>query len=708
MRPLDHAAWLRWLQHRDEDPYVGKIYESILAYVRKSRTQPVTRFGLSMRQVINPSTSKVAVVRALAAAARGLNAPLPLLFIRPDAPGGLAHVPAEPIASIVGAGLMSGRGLAELAFVAGQHMAMYRPDRYVHVLYASVADLTTLFLAALRIGQPGLAVTAEVAMVSRQLRARMASEPAAVEHVARVVELFVKRDEPVQLARWLEGVRRTALRAGLLLCGDLAVAQSLISLLPDVTFDAMDDLVLFALSEEYAALRQHTGLALWPDQTDAARDAAVGSDASALHSVDIPIDAFGAGSDDALHSIEISLDELGASHGSALDSVDVPLDDVEAPMVAHAGALHSVEIRLDDLGIRPDPTITDARADASFGSTEVDILAPASPQFEAPASAAYAHDHPDAALRERFLEASAAGDMERAHAIASVLVHRLGEKAPEAMIAMVATRRAREAFAEGVRLDEAAWNIVTDPGERGAAGAFMCALEHVFAAAMPRTPEDYGFDRNFEATQSVPLAAAIRWAARSIGAPVPLVFVAEEQPRLLGRPSADPPIAVVNPVLATTLTLAEMAFIALEHVAYERPERRARVRLGDASSLIRVAFATHAFVTTGQSPDVADPHVARALGVLTARADLCAMLQPSAAAMRASTLVDEVTAWCLATEHTAARAAIASVLDLDAAARALSLDRGQPMRVLLDEKLAALERFVLGEAFAALRVARGW
>ncbi len=694
VKPLDNAAWLKWLQHPAEDPFVGKLFESVLAFVRQSRAQPLARFGLSPRMSVNPATSSVAVVRALAAAARALSAPLPLLYVHADEPGGLGHVPSEPIATVAGAGLTSGRGVGELAFVAGQHMALYRPDRYVHVLYPSTAELTIIVDAVIALGRGDSKPTPGADGVANELRARMKADPEALAHVRRVVELFLKQGHAPDIDAWIVGVQHTALRAGLVMCGDLSVARTLVAMLPDVPFDALDDLVDYVLSEEYAALRQHTGVALWPETR---------GDVPVPTSFDISLDELEAGRSDALRSVEIALDEIDPTRASALRSSDVRIDDVEsqrAPVV-DTGALHTIEIRIE-----PDGSAIDDSGN---------ILAPAigSAPRAAPASG---HDATEFDIQiddahelewvQRCEAAIAAREEGRAFAIASVVVHRMRERAPFAIASLVADHRARETFAEGVRLESGDWAAVRDPHEQGASGAFMEALDSVLALANPRAPEDYGFDRAHEAPAAVPLAAAIRWAARAIGAPVPLVFVAEEQARLLGRPACDPPIAVINPVLATTLTLAELAIVALEHVAYERPERRARVRLGDANALVRCGRAAHAFCTRGERPESGDVAAQRVVDVLARDPLRYAAVGRCAVQLKASELEESMTSWCLAAERSAARAAIAGVLDLDAAARAFALDRGNPARVPVAEKIAHLEAWIPTDEFVTVRRGR--
>jgi hypothetical protein len=377
---------------------------------------------------------------------------------------------------------------------------------------------------------------------------------------------------------------------------------------------------------------------------------------------------------------------------NAMRSVEIKLDDVQTKTDpgAAASSLHTVEIRIE--------------ADGSPGEDSGDILAPAgnsgSVRIE-PASAVSPLAPGDATeWMNRFDAAQREGDGARALEIASVAVHRLRERAPMPLVALVNDYRARETFAEGVRITREQWEAVRDPGERGPAGQFMEALDAVFAIANARTPEDYGFERTDEAAATIPLSAALRWAARSIGATVPLVFVAEEQPRLLGRPAADPPLAVINPVLATTLTLAEVALVALEHVAYERPERRARVRVGDAATLIRCGVAAHAFCTRGERGEGTNMLLRRIVDVLATDTLRYAALARAAVQIKPYEIEDELASWCLATERTAARAAIAAVFDLDAAARAFAVDRGNPSRVPVEAKMAHLETWVLGDEFA--------
>jgi hypothetical protein len=266
-RPLSEEAWYRLLAHPADDPFIAKVFECVLAAVRTVRCVPLTSAGLRPQDAVHPSRSSVAVVRALGAAAFALEAPVPLIFVAPTSPGAIEGLPTDPIASVAGAKVASGRSLEELSFLAGHHMARYRASQYVRVLYDdSLPEMTALFAAALRAARPSLAVDAPVAAVADRLRAIIERDPAAFARLERVVQLFVDRAAPVDLGDWIAGAERTCLRAALLLGGDLHVASRCLAEMPGVPEDALADLTTFAMSEAYFSLRQQTGIALWPDR----------------------------------------------------------------------------------------------------------------------------------------------------------------------------------------------------------------------------------------------------------------------------------------------------------------------------------------------------------------------------------------------------------------------------------------------------------
>jgi hypothetical protein len=116
----------------------------------------------------------------------------------------------------------------ELAFLAGRHLTYYRPEHYTLVHYPTLSELSVLFLAAVKLVLPELAVpdpmSAGVTRMRKALARRL--EDADRKRLQASVERLQAREGRVDLAVWIRSVELTAHRAGLLLCGDLATAMA--------------------------------------------------------------------------------------------------------------------------------------------------------------------------------------------------------------------------------------------------------------------------------------------------------------------------------------------------------------------------------------------------------------------------------------------------------------------------------------------------
>ena len=88
--------------------------------------------------------------------------------------------------------------------------------------------------------------------------------PQMYEQLAVVVQKFLATRSDADLNRWAKAVDLTATRAGYLICGDLEIAariaqgESVTVGSPEPKEKVMD-LILWSLSDEYFALREHLG-----------------------------------------------------------------------------------------------------------------------------------------------------------------------------------------------------------------------------------------------------------------------------------------------------------------------------------------------------------------------------------------------------------------------------------------------------------------
>jgi len=202
--------------------------------------------------------STASIMRSFQWAARVLGVPCPALYLMDEVPGDIAAVCAVEPSTALGPSVLSGRSAKELAFLAGRHLTYYRPEHQVLVYFPTGEDLTRLLVATIEIGAPGTFPAGSDSSVGL-LGDRLSRHLTAAERTA-IASASQELDEKVDLGRWARNIELTAGRAGLLLCGDLATAASLVrsesrpfgGLTSD---DRRHDLISFVVSAEHRELR---------------------------------------------------------------------------------------------------------------------------------------------------------------------------------------------------------------------------------------------------------------------------------------------------------------------------------------------------------------------------------------------------------------------------------------------------------------------
>jgi hypothetical protein len=273
-RPLDNELWIKHLFHPGEDPFVGKIFEMITGAAIKAKIKQLKQakqlpvLDKRFRQH-DGDNSPLTLARLFGWAARVLALPCPELYVRGDVPGALAAVLATPPASVAGNTLLTGFSADELAFIVGKHLSCYRGEHYIKSLFPLRLELNMLFWGGVRIVQPGLALSREIADQVQATGAELAKfmEPVYVEGLRLVVSKLAENHHPVDIAAWTRSVELTACRSGLLMCGDLEVAKRMIAAEADAPGDVpreqkIEELTRFSVSPAYSALRAALGVSL--------------------------------------------------------------------------------------------------------------------------------------------------------------------------------------------------------------------------------------------------------------------------------------------------------------------------------------------------------------------------------------------------------------------------------------------------------------
>ncbi len=263
-RALTSEAWAR-LFHPDEDRTTGDVFAVIasaallgrISAMRRDRSLP----HLDPEKRHEHTSSTVSAVRAVAWSAATLGMRAPPVYVDPSEPLAFEIVPALPPALRLGAPMLSGLSAVQLAFHCARHVTWFREEHFVCTLVPTIANLEELFLAALSIGAPQIPLLPEV-------RARLAVvaeailpvlDEAKLARLNRQVAAFVTAGGRTSLRKWAQSAEWTALRAGVLLCGDLQVACDVVAKESNAA-DRIRELERFWASDDATYLRAQLGI----------------------------------------------------------------------------------------------------------------------------------------------------------------------------------------------------------------------------------------------------------------------------------------------------------------------------------------------------------------------------------------------------------------------------------------------------------------
>ncbi|MGD0528144.1 MAG: hypothetical protein ABSE49_23625 [Polyangiaceae bacterium] len=264
-RSLDAVGWEELLRAPGADEVVADVLRAIVDAAAAARVEELRDakklvvLDTSRRQ---SATSTVSAVRSFQWAAQVLSVDAPEIYVMDNVPGGIGAVPVAVPSTALGPDVLRGLTAKDLAFLAGRHLTYYRPEHYVLVHYPTIAELSALFLGAVKLILPELPVPphlSDAAARKRKLLARHV-DAEAKKRLDVAVRRFDARDGRVDFAAWVKSVELTAQRAGLLLCGDLRVAMARLRAetrnIAELTLEQKrGDLLAFCASEKLARAR---------------------------------------------------------------------------------------------------------------------------------------------------------------------------------------------------------------------------------------------------------------------------------------------------------------------------------------------------------------------------------------------------------------------------------------------------------------------
>ncbi|WP_428264416.1 response regulator [Haliangium sp.] len=257
-RQLDPALW-SILRHPHDEPAIDELFALIGPAVAESFPLSPQDMQADELTCIDENELPEAFVRVRAYVAHMLGVAAPTVAVRPDF-GHQIHIGAfDPPLILAGDDALLSPERAELGFRLGRAMTYLLPGRTI----AASRPARLLKAAVLALfGQlhPSATLNDPHGHVARAHAHLGTIDPKALTRALELVAYLTSQSQSLNLSRWVRALGRTADRTGLLLCGDLPAA---VRFARDIgSADGVDDLVDFAVSDDFATLRIHTGLSV--------------------------------------------------------------------------------------------------------------------------------------------------------------------------------------------------------------------------------------------------------------------------------------------------------------------------------------------------------------------------------------------------------------------------------------------------------------
>jgi tetratricopeptide (TPR) repeat protein len=256
--------WVGTLLHPDADPLVTSLFALIEPAVIATRSRSLEEHGYDPRYAIDPSAHPYPMSQTLYYAAGVMGMECPPTFENVNEPAGLAFLHAYTPAVVLGnAALAAEIPPQAAAFVAGRHLAYYRPGLYMRYLLPNAANLKNWLFAAIRMNAPSFPIAPEIEGLVSEAKEALERhlQPELRDHLSRIVSRLLQSGRSLDLKRWMLGVDASADRVGFVLAHDLETAVEIIRASDESSSSMppqqrLKELVLFAIGEPYFAMRQ--------------------------------------------------------------------------------------------------------------------------------------------------------------------------------------------------------------------------------------------------------------------------------------------------------------------------------------------------------------------------------------------------------------------------------------------------------------------
>jgi tetratricopeptide (TPR) repeat protein len=266
-RAMTDQMWESGVVHAQAKSAVNAVLVFLRRRMPDLFAQNVEDFGVKRKDAIDVGGSQLFFVNMFKYVTRVMNIGDFVLYRAPAGIPGLRIVHSNPPALLAGEDMFRERPKKDIWFALARELVLARPE-FIIPATLSPDDFLASFGAALSFVNPALAHEGNRDLVERW-RKRMAKYLTDDQLTAlrAIVSGYLGEKTHGGLEDWLEGVEFTCNRAGFLLTGDLDAAMAMIQALPARLARSpfrthVRKMVMYAISEEYLALREKLGLAI--------------------------------------------------------------------------------------------------------------------------------------------------------------------------------------------------------------------------------------------------------------------------------------------------------------------------------------------------------------------------------------------------------------------------------------------------------------
>lgn len=264
---------LRWESHlmsKSESPLLGAILQVLYQGLGADLgARDLRDIGLKKKNEIDLD-QKLLFASVYRAVSKTLGT-LPHKVYRDDATIGMKVEFLVPPALIVGADMLTGREEREIAFLVGRQLSYLHPRHFLAAV-KNLTELKVFMAAALKFTRPETKITTGAEVVSNLVRLMERRMPQAQKNqLSWLMSDLEAREPDMDFGRLFEGffraIERTAIRAGVLVCGNLDVALTIIGG-EETSFsglskkERLEEVIRFGVSDDHFILRRALGIAV--------------------------------------------------------------------------------------------------------------------------------------------------------------------------------------------------------------------------------------------------------------------------------------------------------------------------------------------------------------------------------------------------------------------------------------------------------------